>query len=117
VKEQAHQAEMLATPPPPAPSKEPTWKNFMAALQGAVKDGAEEVSKLAATGSKAAEKKYAEHQIENAKAEWGRKAFDLFMAGDMEAVKELAQGAEATIAPLREKASFLDEAISKVRCR
>ena len=67
----------------------------MAALQDALSDGAQEVSKLATTGSRTAEKKYTEHQIETVKAEWGRKAFDLFMAGDMEAVKVLAQDSQA----------------------
>jgi len=86
------------------------WKGLTTSLS----EASAEAKKLAATGAKATEKKVREEQISLAKGEWGRQAFELFMAGDMEAVQRLADESEAKIAPLREKICSLDDELSQV---
>jgi len=97
------------------PSPQPSLQSFWVGVKGALADAGTDIQKLAQTGAKATEKRYREEQIASIKSEWGRKAFDLFMAGDLEGVREHADAAEAKIAPLRDQIASLTEDISQVR--
>ena len=89
--------------------------DFWKGLKGSFSSAGEEVAKLATTGAKASEKLLKEQAILSAQSEWGRRAFDSFMAGDIAAVRALADEAEEKIRPLREKVDELDREIQQVR--